>query len=162
MTGAFVALSPDFAGIELLDSDLSNICVGDLCQASIWQHSSGSHYYAAMHDDTFEEQIPTTAIWSEDDGVVTPPEENAQLPSATVMSVQDLCPGRLVDHVFMTIDRAGFALALDALNHGGVASLSRARESFLSTCLGVAAPHAEISVATSLQALLNDVIDGFM
>ena len=162
VTRAFVALSPDFTGIDLLDSKLSNICVGDLCQASIWQQSSGSHYYDAMHDDTFEELVPTTAIWSQFDGVVNPPQENAQLPSAMVLSVQDLCPGRLTNHIFMVIDRAGFALALDALNHGGKASLSRVRSDFLNTCLGIAGPDMKVSVATSLQSLFNDLVDGIM
>src|ERR1700760_4678036 len=64
VTSSFIALSPDFAGIELFDSKLSKICVGDLCQACLWQQSKGSNYYAAMHADSFEEQVPTTAIWT--------------------------------------------------------------------------------------------------
>jgi hypothetical protein len=162
VTRAFVALSPDFAGIELADSQLSNICVDDLCQASIWQQSAGSNYYAAMHDDSFGEQVPTTAVWSSFDGVVNPPEENAQLPGAVVNSVQDLCPGRLTTHIFMTIDAAGYAFALDALNNGGRASLSRVSKNAWTSCFKVAASNMNVSVAKSLLSLFDSVVDGLM
>lgn len=162
ITRAFVALSPDFAGIELLDSDLSKICVGDLCQASLWQQSAGSNYYNAMHADTFQAQVPTTAVWTEYDSVVTPPGNNAQLPGATVYSVQQLCPGRLTNHITMTIDSAGWAFAIDALNNGGTASISRVRSKLLSTCLSVTGPHMSPTVATSLTSLFNDLVDGII
>ena len=162
VTRALVALSPDFAGIELLDSKLSKICVDDLCQASIWQQSSGSHYLEAMHDDSFGTQVPTTSVWSAFDGVVMPPEDNAQLPGAIVYSVQDLCPARLTSHIMMTIDAAAYAFALDALNHGGRASLSRVRSSSWTRCFKIVAPHMDISLAESLKALFDDLVNGFM
>ena len=159
---AFVALSPDFAGIELANSKLSKICVGNLCQASIWQQSSGSKYYDAMHEDTFSEQVPTTSVWSAYDGVIMPPEENAQLPGAVVFSVQDLCPARLTNHITMTIDSVGFAFAMDALKNGGRASLSRVRASSWTGCFRVTAPHMSVSVVASLKALFDDLLNGFM
>ena len=162
VTRAFVALSPDFSGIELADSKLSDICVGDLCQASIWQQSSGSNYYDAMHADEFGESVPTTAIWSSSDGIVNPPEHNAQLPGAVVNSVQDLCPGRIVSHIFMTIDAAAYAFAIDALNNGGSASLSRVRSNSWTSCLKLNAPNTNVSVAKSLSSSFNDLIGGFM
>lgn len=67
VTRAFVALSPDFAGIDLLGSSslLSDICESGLCQASLWQQSAGSHYYDALHANDFTEHVPTTAIWTQ-------------------------------------------------------------------------------------------------
>lgn len=162
ITRAFIPLSPDFAGIELFDSKLSDVCVGDLCQACLWQQSAGSNYYTAMHDDTFGTFVPTTSIWSQSDGVVMPAQNNAQLPSATVLSVQDLCPGRIVQHVFMTIDAAAYAIALDALNNGGTASISRVKKNSWSQCLHVAAPHMDISIAAAIGASIKDLIDGFL
>lgn len=162
LTRAFVALSPDFAGIQLLGSNLSDFCVGKLCQASIWQQSAGSNYLTAMHDDTFQEMVPTTTIWTQFDGIVNPPQSNAQLPGATAVSVQGLCPGRMTTHVFMTIDAAAYALALDALNHGGIASISRARSTSWLNCLMVAGPHMSAAVATELQDGWNTVVDGIM
>lgn len=162
VTKSFIALSPDFVGIDLLDSDLSSFCVGDLCQASLWQQSAGSHYYDALHYENFAAQVPTTAIWSEFDGVVNPPQENAALPSATAISVQDLCPGRLTNHITMTTDAAGFALALDALNHHGTASLARVLPKVLTVCLEVNAKNMQVDLAAELQADFDDVLDGFM
>lgn len=161
-TTSFIPLSPDFSGIELLGSDLHNFCIGDLCQAAIWQQSAGSEYYAAMHADTFEELVPTTAIWSESDGVVNPPEENAQLPGATSMSVQDLCPLRLVTHLQMPIDAAAYTLAMDALTHGGKGSVSRARASNPFACLEFTAPHMDFSVWASLKATWDAIVDGLL
>lgn len=54
-----------------------------------------------------------------------PPKINAQLPGATTLAVQDLCPLRIVDHLTMLIDAAAFALAIDALKHGGHSNLQR-------------------------------------
>lgn len=162
VTRAFVALSPDFAGIELADSELSKICVGDLCQASIWQQSSGSKYYAAMHSDDFSEKVPTTAVWTKYDGVVNPPEDNAQLPGAVVNSVQDLCPARLTTHVSMTIDAVAYAFAIDALNNGGRASLSRVSNNAWTSCFKIPASNMNVSIAKSLNSLFDALIDGFM
>ncbi|KAK3721766.1 hypothetical protein LTR37_002931 [Vermiconidia calcicola] len=165
VVGAFIALSPDFAGIELGNSQLSDICIGDLCQSSIWQQSSGSNYYEALHANDFGVKVPTTSIWTKFDGVVEPAKENAQLPGAAVMSVQDLCPGRLTHHVFMTVDAAAFALALDALKHGGTASVSRVRANGLSaigTCLRIVAPKMRSTVAESLGELIKELAAGFL
>lgn len=162
MTRAFVALSPDLAGIEFLDSKLSNICVGDLCQASIWQQSSGSNYYKALHRSDFKALVPTTTIWTKYDGVVTPPQDNAQLSGATTVSLQDLCPLRPTTHISMTTDAAAYALAVDALNHGGKASLSRVRSENWFSCLKVSAPHMNPSLLSSIKDSFEEVVDGFM
>ncbi|TKA72849.1 hypothetical protein B0A55_07698 [Friedmanniomyces simplex] len=162
VTNSFIPLSPDFAGIDLLGSDLSKVCVGDLCQASLWQQSDGSHYYTALHARNFQAQVPTTAIWSETDGVVNPPKKNAQLPSAGAIAVQDLCPLRIVPHTSMPTDAAAFALALDALKHGGSGSLMRVLPSALKVCFEDNADNMNVEVAVELQASLDDLINGFI
>lgn len=67
VTRAFVALSPDFAGIDLLGSSslLNDICADGLCQAAMWQQSSGSNYYDALHANDFNALVPTTTIWTQ-------------------------------------------------------------------------------------------------
>lgn len=165
VTSSFIALSPDFAGIEVLGSKLSEICIGDLCQASLWQQSAGSNFLAALQADNFQALVPTTTIWSQVDGIVNPPQANALLPGASSMSVQDLCPGRLTTHTQMTVDAAAYALALDALTHGGIGSVSRAEANFfgtIGTCLRVTAPGMSISVAQEINNSINSVIQGFM
>ena len=162
VTQAFVALSPDLSGIDLFSSALSTVCIGDLCQASLWQQSAGSNYYAALHSGDFREQVPTTIVWSKTDEVVTPAKSNAQLPSAKILAVQDLCPGRITGHVSMTIDAAGFVIALDALKHSGTASLIRVLPKALTACFRINAPKTNIDVASQLEAALNTLIQGFM
>lgn len=161
---AFIALSPDFSGIDLLGSSslLSNICYSGVCQAALWQQDVGSDYYSALHSHGFAAQVPTTTIWTEFDGVVVPPQTNAQLPGATVVSVQSLCPLRPDTHVTMTISAAAYALALDALNHDGVASLSRVRKNSLGACLRVTAKGMQPHVATDVGELLENLVHGFL
>lgn len=67
VTRGFVALSPDFAGIDVLGSDtlFHDICETGLCQASLWQQSAGSEYYDVLHKSGFQAQVPTTSIWSQ-------------------------------------------------------------------------------------------------
>ena len=67
VTRAFVAISPDFAGIDLLGSSslLNDICADGLCQASLWQQSARSKYYQALHNQDFKALVPTTSIWTQ-------------------------------------------------------------------------------------------------
>lgn len=65
ITKSFVALAPDFDGIELGDSLLSKVCSTGICQAAVWQQSAGSKFYAAMHAGGFQAQVPTTAIYTD-------------------------------------------------------------------------------------------------
>jgi hypothetical protein len=94
--------------------------------------------------------------------VVTPPEKNANLSGAKVVSVGQLCPLRLVNHVFMTVDSAAFALALDALNNNGVASVTRLLPKIPSVCTRIQAENMDVSQAFDLEALFKNLIDGFM
>ena len=162
VTSAFIPLSPDFDGVNLLGSDLDKFCIGELCQASLWQQSDGSHYMDALHRRDFNAQVPTTVVWTKTDFVVNPPKRNAQLPGSTVISVQSLCPLRLATHTDMTTDAAVFAIALDALRNGGTASLARVRKSSLSACFRTDAPNMSGSVKDSIEDSWNSVIDGYM
>lgn len=96
------------------------------------------------------------------DGVVTPAKRNAELPFAKVVSVGQLCPLRPVNHIYMTVDSAGFALALDALNHDGTASVTRLIPRVLSICTRVQAKGMETAPATDLSSLFSNLLNGFM
>ena len=93
---------------------------------------------------------------------MTPAQTNAELPSAKVISVGQLCPLRLVNHVFMTTDSAAFALALDALDHDGTASVSRVIPRVLSICTQVQAEDMEDDPANDFSAFFQDFLDGFV
>ncbi|PPJ56173.1 hypothetical protein CBER1_09085 [Cercospora berteroae] len=158
---AFIALSPDFSGIELLNNDslFDHICESELCQASLWQQGEGSNYYKALHAKDFRALVPTSAIWSQFDSVVAPFKKNAQLPGATVVSVQDRCLLRPVLHFTMTIDAAAFALALDALNNGGKVKVSRAS---WTTCFQTTAKGMNDNIGSTLQDYTNSLVDGLL
>jgi triacylglycerol lipase len=64
LTLAFIPLSPDFTGIEILDSALAGLSNAIDWQASIWQQTAGSQYYAALHAGDFHALVPTTAIYT--------------------------------------------------------------------------------------------------
>lgn len=90
--------------------------------------------------------------------MVTPSKENAQLPGATAIEVAQLCPLRPVLHVLITTDAAAFALALDALGHDGIASVSRVQPgAILSTCLQIQAKGMDSGAALDPKAWLQDL-----
>lgn len=161
VTSMFIGLSPDFYGAWF--NILSGVCsFGDepLCAPSLWQQSSGSNYHGALSAKGNVEQVPTTLIWSETDEVVVPADKNAQLGGSTSIPVQDLCPGRLTDHLEMVIDAAGFALATDALNNGGTADLDRVRANDLGSCLQVTAPNMDPTIPGVINNSLNAISKG--
>ncbi|KAI7173778.1 hypothetical protein D0869_14004 [Hortaea werneckii] len=162
VTSSFIPLSPDFEGIDLLGSDLRNFCVGDLCQACIWQQSDGSNYFKALHGHEFAALVPTTVVWSKTDSVVEPAKLNARLPGSTAISLQDVCPLRFTTHVQMTMDAAAFAIALDALQNGGVGSLARVKKQRLKTCWSISAPGMDINIADQIRGDFDSIIKGYI
>ena len=156
VTSMYVGLSPDFYGAWF--DILSGVCSFSgqaICAPSLWQQASGSRYYGALNAKGNVEQVPTTLIWSETDEVVVPADRNAQLGGSTSIPVQELCPGRLTDHLEMVIDAAGYALAIDALNNGGIADINRVRGSSLGSCLQLAAPGMD----PTIPGAINDALD---
>ncbi|KAI9728642.1 MAG: hypothetical protein M1828_002748 [Chrysothrix sp. TS-e1954] len=166
VTSMYIGLSPDFSGVGL--PGISDLCdLGpngelELCQPSLWQQAAGSHYYSAFAASSHASQIPTTVIWSLTDEVVVPPPLNAALPGADVIAVQELCPGRITDHLSMVIDSAGYALALDALGHGGKASLARVAPRIGSVCTRLAAPGMDVTVPATIKDALDAVVKGII
>lgn len=62
----------------------------------------------------------------------------------------------------MTIDAAAFALALDALQHDGTASIARVLPKTLVTCLRVNAKGMQLDLVNQLKATFDDLVDGLM
>ncbi|USW53553.1 Putative alpha/Beta hydrolase [Septoria linicola] len=161
VTRAFIALAPDFDGIELFGSRslFKGICNSGLCQAALWQQNAGSNYYKALHSQDFRALVPTSSIWSQFDAVVDPYEKNAQLPGATVVSVQDLCPFRPTLHFTMTISAAVFELTLNALNNNGAVNLARANRL---QCLRTTAKGMDEGISRSIESYTKELIGGFL
>ncbi|KAI9670541.1 MAG: hypothetical protein M1831_005761 [Alyxoria varia] len=168
VTAMYVGLSPDLAGVgpEGLGTRFCDLGEGDveLCAASIWQQAAGSEYYEALERNGKNAKVPTTLIWSKGDEVVIPAEKNAQLPGATVIAVQDLCPLRFVGHLGMVTDAAGFALALDALSNDGQADLNRVRkeQNGFGVCGRFTAEGMDSTVPDTINGAIGAVVKGII
>jgi triacylglycerol lipase len=96
------------------------------CSAALYQMRSDSAFLRALNRG--RETIPgvaITAVWSETDQFVTPQRRAGTVRGGTNVSVQQLCPGRYVDHASLAFDAATFAIAVDAIDHVGPARLGR-------------------------------------
>ncbi|HEY2204560.1 MAG TPA: lipase [Pseudonocardia sp.] len=134
---------PDTRGMvdDLVGIDPSNhgtldahaVCAPD-CAPSIWQQRTGSRFLTALNDgpETWP-GIDYTVVYSAFDEVVVPnlpPRGSSTLHTGngriTNVSVQELCPGHVADHLSMgSIDPVGYATVLDALTHDGPARPAR-------------------------------------
>jgi hypothetical protein len=164
VTRSYVALSPDFSGVGFdgLTQFCDIISGVPICAPSLWQQAKGSNYMAALGGGSHgidEAYVPTTVVWSVTDEVVIPPFQNSRLSGASIISAQDLCPGRIVGHLLMTHDAAGFAIALDALDNGGQADVARIDRA---ACAELIAPGMDPTLESLTEAGLNDIIKGIL
>jgi hypothetical protein len=133
---AYVGLDPSNHGTL----DAYPVCALG-CAPAFWQQQTGSHFLAALNSgaETFA-GIAYTVVYSDTDEVVVP---NLPVDSSSSLSggggaianisVQSICPTDVSDHLAMgSYDPVGYALALDAYTHAGLASPSRIP---LGTCL---------------------------
>lgn len=101
------------------------------CLPALWQQRAiGSQFLAALNaGDETPGEISYTAIYSDSDAVIQPsaPPEQAtgRAEGGVNVLVQDLCPGRPVDHAQHSYDAAVWALGFDALTHEGPLDLAR-------------------------------------
>jgi triacylglycerol lipase len=98
---------------------------GDRCSESCWQMRPDSQFLSALNDgDETPGRISYTSMYTAADEVVTPP-ESARLDGATNILLQDICPGRPVEHALMVVDALTWELTVDALTHEGPANPER-------------------------------------
>jgi hypothetical protein len=69
--------------------------------------------------------ISFTAVATQFDQLVTPAPDAARLDGATNLVIQDICPGRTVDHFAIVGDAVGYAIAIDAFTNAGTADAAR-------------------------------------
>ncbi len=103
---------------------------------SLHQLSGNSNFIQATNaGDETPGDISYTAIYTLFDELVQPvhPVPTAAVdfgldnPNVANILIQDVCPGRIVDHVTIGLtDRVSFELALDAITHPGPANVERA------------------------------------
>lgn len=108
----------------------------NLVSEALWQFAPGSAFVAAVNrDDETPGEIDYTSIYTVFDELVQPviPVPTAALdrglnnPRVSNILLQDVCPGRFVDHVTIGLtDRLTFELVLDAISNAGPADVERA------------------------------------
>lgn len=103
---------------------------------AFYQFKPDSNFTKAVNNgDETPGDISYTSLYTQFDELVQPasPVPTAGLdfgknnPKVTNLLIQDLCPGRFVDHVTIGLtDRVSFELALDAISNPGPANIERA------------------------------------
>lgn len=126
---AYVGLDPSNHGT--LDTDA--VCQ-TTCSPADWQQASISHFIAALNSpvETWA-GIFYTVVFSYTDEIVVPNESVASSSSLSTgagtianIAVQTICPTDVSEHLAMgSYDPVGYALAIDAFTHAGVANPSR-------------------------------------
>ena len=96
------------------------------CEPGSWQVAVGSNFVRALNaGDPTRGETSYTTIYSDTDEFARLPVARTHLDGAHEVRVQQLCPGRVVEHLQLSDDAPTFALVRDALDHDGPASLSR-------------------------------------
>lgn len=98
------------------------------CFPSCWQMTPGSMFLTALNaGDETPGDVSYTSLYSLTDELVQPayPEATAALDGGRNILMQDVCPGRPVEHAGFAADGVAFDLAIDALSHPGPADPSR-------------------------------------
>ncbi len=111
------------------------------CNPAAWQLSVGSRFNEALTAAPVTPGPSYSVVYTYTDELVQPVSTTFDYAGVTKAAVQQLCPGRLVDHVTILNDNPSFALVVDALEHPG--PVVRQRVSRLE-CLRINAPGSEL------------------
>lgn len=110
------------------------------CAPALWQQRESSNLLRALNaEDETPGDLDSTSVYSLTDPIIQPsfPVATAAIEGASNVAVQDICPGRPVDHIQSVWDAVYWAVVLDALVHDGPADPSRVP---LSVCAEAAMP----------------------
>ena len=119
---------------------IANLYCASPCPPADWQMEVGSNFLSALNrGDETPGRIDYTSIFSLTDELVQPqiPASTSAIEGASNVLVQNVCPGRPVNHVGMLRDPVVYALVLDALQHRGPARPERVG---LATCAQATIP----------------------
>jgi triacylglycerol lipase len=115
-----IGIAAPYHGWRQTDLYCSSACV-----AALWQMRMESKFMGALNaGDETPGEVSYTSVYTLTDELVQP-YETADLEGGTNITVQDVCPGRVVEHIEMVFDAATYGLVLDALSHPGPADKSR-------------------------------------
>jgi triacylglycerol lipase len=128
LVGDLVAMS----GVGHGFTETEVICAST-CIAPFWQMKAGSRFLKYLNaDDETPGDVSYTSVYSRTDQFVwyangpnDPWTESAKLEGAANIAIQDVCPGRPVEHIQAVYDAAMYAVVMDALTHDGPATAAR-------------------------------------
>jgi triacylglycerol lipase len=119
------------------------------CIPALWQLRPDSRFLAVLNagEETPGGVSYTSVysrtdqfIWSADGKASDPWTASSRLDGGTTIAVQDICPGRPVEHVQVFYDAAVYAVVIDALGHQGPADPGRINRA---ACLQGAMPDVD-------------------
>ncbi|WP_158890852.1 esterase/lipase family protein [Amycolatopsis anabasis] len=117
----YIGLAPGVNGTQL-----GNIlCAVGACADITWQVGFGSTYLDRLHQGGLPPGVSYTNVWTQLDEIVFPQPAASNIPGGSNVSVQSICPGRIVEHMAIIADSVAYALAMDALTHPGPADPRR-------------------------------------
>ena len=126
------------------------------CPAATWQMKAGARFITALNaGDETPGAASYTNLFTQFDQAVTPPSTSATAGASNIL-LQDVCPGRPVDHVGMAVDAASFAVVVDALANAGGADRARVPAS---VCMQFGVPGATYS-GSSTNGWMDDWRNG--
>ena len=95
------------------------------CFEACWQMRTDAKFIEAINrGDETPGAISYTSIYTQTDQLVQPP-RTAKLEGGTNVKLQDVCPGRAVDHVAIAGDGAVYDMVVDAFTHAGTTDPTR-------------------------------------
>ena len=103
----------------------TDIYCSSACVPALWQMRMESKFIGALNaGEETPGGLSYTSIYTLTDELVQP-FQTAELKGGANITVQDVCPGRVVEHIAMVFDAAVYGLVLDALSHPGPAAAGR-------------------------------------
>jgi triacylglycerol esterase/lipase EstA (alpha/beta hydrolase family) len=103
----------------------TDVYCGQACVPALWQMRMESKFMGALNSgDETPGDVSYTSVYTLTDELVQP-YSTADLDGGTNIPVQDVCPGRVVEHIEMVFDASVYGLVLDALKHPGPADPGR-------------------------------------
>jgi triacylglycerol lipase len=118
----------DFVGLAGIYEN-GDAAAAALCQAACppagWQISPGSSLLEAFARKPPYRGPAYTSIATADDLLVTPQPSASHLSAGRNITLQDICPERVVEHMTIAFDALAYALVRDAIEHDGPADPAR-------------------------------------
>jgi len=143
--GEYVALAAPYEGTATAEASCRRECA-----PPIWQFRPGSAWLGALkRNGPPSAGVDSTSIATQFDQLVVPAPAVSRIPGASNVVVQEVCPGRTVEHGALLFDAATYAIVRDALDNPGPADRSRISPA---VCAQVTFPGADGSGGAALAA----------